>query len=495
MIALAALLALAAGKTDLRFTVTLGPSLSDKPITGRVLVVIAPAAEANPYRTIGQTGMKVPPVLGADADALAAGRSVTLDEKALIFPIAHLSDLPAGTYRVQAVLDHSLDIRLPGAPGNLLSKPTRVSLDPAKGGEVRLDLTEAIKEREDKDADNLRWIKLKSERLSKFHGRPIYLRAGVALPPGYDKEDRPYPLRVHIGGFGSRYTGAAFLAPSDAKAAKFVHLHLDGAGPLGDPYQVNSANHGPYGDAITQELIPHVEKKFRCIGKPWARVLDGGSTGGWVSLALQIFYPDSFNGAWSHCPDPVDFRDYELIDLYKDVNAFVNVHGFERPSSRTLLGDVKTTVRHEVQLERVLGRGGRWELSGRDWAAWNATFGPRGKDGAPVPVWDGATGKIDRTVIGHWRKFDLRHHLESDWKTLGPKLKGKLNIWVGTADEYFLNNAVVRLEAFLKTAKPEYGGRITYGPRKGHSWRGLTDVKMLEEMAAAVEAGRKAAGE
>jgi hypothetical protein len=495
MIALAALLALGAGKTDLRFTVTLGPGLSDKPLTGRVLVVLAPADEAKPANHIGRTGMKAAPLLGADADGLEAGKSVTLDEKSLLFPLAHLSNVPAGEYRVQAVLDHSRDFRLHSAPGNLLSKPMRISIDPGKGGEVKLTLAEAIKDREDKEVQNLRWIRFKSEKLSKFHGRPIILRAGVALPAGYDKEEKKYPLRVHIGGFGSRYTGVAFLFPSDEKAPKFVHLHLDGAGPLGDPYQVNSANHGPYGDALTEELIPHIEKKFRCIGKPWARVLDGASTGGWVSLALQIFYPDYFNGAWSHCPDPVDFRDFQLMDLYKDVNAYVNGAGFERPSSRTLKGDVLTTVRHELLQERVLGRGGRWELSGRDWASWNSTFGPRGKDGTPIPLWDGATGKIDTGLLDGWKKYDLRNHLESNWTALAPKLKGKLNIWVGTADDYFLNNAVARLDDYFKKARPAYGGRITFGPGKGHSWRGLTDAKMLEEMSEAVEAGRKAAGE
>jgi hypothetical protein len=272
-----------------------------------------------------------------------------------------------------------------------------------------------------------------------------------------------------------------------------VLLHLDGAGPYGDPYQVNSANNGPYGDAVTRELIPYVEKRFRCVGRPYARVLDGHSTGGWVSLALQVFYPDFFNGAWSHAPDPVDFRAYELIDVYRDDNAYVNRHGFERPSSRTIDGDVLTTVRHECQLERVLGRGGRWELSGKDWGAWNATFGPRGADGLPRPLWDGATGKIDRGVLEQWKKYDLRLVLQKDWPTLGPKLRGKLRIWVGDADTYFLNNAVHLLDDFLAKAKPAFAGKITYGPRQDHGWRGLSDKQMQEEMAAAVERGRKAA--
>jgi hypothetical protein len=275
--------------------------------------------------------------------------------------------------------------------------------------------------------------------------------------------------------------------------ARLIVLHLDGAGPLGDPYQVNSANNGPYGDAVTQELIPHVEKRFRAIGAPHARFLDGASTGGWVSLALQVFYPDIFNGAWAHCPDPVDFRALELINIYKDDNAYVNRDGFERPAARTPAGDVRWTVRHECRRETVLGRGDNWALSGKDWGSWNAVFGPRGAGGLPRPIWDGKTGKIDKGVLDHWQKYDLRLVMRRDWRVLGPKLRGKLHVWVGEADEYFLNNAVHLLDDFLKKARPPYGGKITFGRREGHDWRGLSEKELMAAMAAAAERGRRAA--
>jgi S-formylglutathione hydrolase FrmB len=266
---------------------------------------------------------------------------------------------------------------------------------------------------------------------------------------------------------------------------RMILLHLDGAGPYGDPYQVNSANNGPYGDAITQELIPYVEQKFRGISQPYARVLDGVSTGGWVSLALQVFYPDFFNGAWSQCPDPVDFRAYELINIYEDDNAYVNKYGFERPAMRQLNGDVRYTVRHECQMESVLGRGDRWFLSGKDWCAWNATFGPRALDGLPRPLWDGKSGKIDHRVVEHWKQYDLRLVLERHWKVLGPKLRGKIRIWVGDADDYFLNNAVHLLEAFLKKADPPYAGRIEVAPGQGHR-QGWSERQVMQEMATAI---------
>jgi hypothetical protein len=488
----------------LRFEVTVARGLIDAPRDGRLLIVLGQKRAPEPRTSIGETGMHVPPLLGRDVKGLAPGETVTVDQTAAIFPIASLRELPPGDYFVQAVLDGNPDFKRPDAPGNLYSVPVAAKLDPARGGTVKLELTRRLPaEQPPPETELVKYVTIRSELLTRFHGRPFFLRAGVILPRDFGRDTgRRYPLWVRIGGYGTRYTAVQDMMSEGAYfrdawladgAPRMVLLHLDGTGPYGDPYQVNGANNGPYGDAVTQELIPYVEKRFLCVGRPYARVLDGHSTGGWVSLALQIFYPDFFNGTWSHAPDPVDFRAFELIDVYRDANAYVNRFGFERPSERTIDGDVKTTVRHECQLERVLGRGDRWELSGKDWGAWNATFGPRGGDGLPRPLWDGVSGKIDRTVLERWQKYDLRLVLQKDWPTLGPKLRGKLRVWVGEADDYFLNNAVHLLDAFLTKAKPAYEGKITYGARQGHGWRGLSNKQMLEEMAAAVERGRKEA--
>lgn len=489
----------AAGITALRFEVTVAKGLLAEPADGRVLVALSRDTKAEPRLGMGHYGSNSLPLLGADALAFTAGSTVVLDQTSAIFPVSHLSRLPPGEYAVQAVLHHNRDLNLVDAPGDLYSAARTFMIDPAKPGIVRLELTKAVPpEQLPADTEHVKYIKLRSELLSKFHGRPIYLRAGVILPRDFATDkDRRYPLRVHIGGYGSRFTavGDRMNGLSGFRTVWFaddtprmVFLHLDGAGPLGDPYQVNSANNGPYGDAITRELIPYVEKHYRGIGAGTARVLDGGSTGGWVSLALQTFYPDFFNGAWSRAPDPVDFRAYELINIYKDDNAYLNVHGFERPSSRDLNGDVRTTVRHECQVERVLGRGDRWELSGKDWCAWNATFGPRGEDGRPKPLWDGKSGKLDRSVVEHWKQYDLRLVMEKQWPTLGPKLRGKLHIWVGEADEYYLNNAVHLLDDFLKKAKPAYEGTIVYGMGQGHTWDSLSESERMHAMAKAMAA-------
>jgi hypothetical protein len=319
----------------------------------------------------------------------------------------------------------------------------------------------------------------------------------VILPRDYAREpERQYPLRVHIGGYGARFTGAGERMEAGSEfrrvwmaedTPRMLFLELDGAGPLGDPYQVNSANHGPYGDAITRELIPYVERKFRGIGQSYARVLDGGSTGGWVSLALQVFYPDHFNGTWSFCPDSVDFRSFQLVNIYTDNNAYVNSYGFERPAARDVTGEVRYTMRHECALENVLGHGDSWTMSGGQWGAWNATYGPRGRDGRPIALWDPKTGVIDHDVAEHWKNYDLRIVLERNWSTLGPKLQGKIHIWVGDADDFFLNNAVHRLDDFLKTTNPAYQGSIRYAAGEGHCWAGITEDAMMRQMAQRVQ--------
>ena len=484
----------------LRFEVTLDPSLPAQS-PGRLLVIVAPSDQLEPRRLLGRTGRTATPTLGVDVPSLAPGDRVMLDATAAAFPIEGLADLPAGTYHVQAVLNTNRDLRSPDAPGNLFSEPLQVALEPARNELVGLTLTRRIPDEQlPPDEEYLRFIKIRSDVLTQFHGRPIYMRAGVILPPGFDQEpNRRYPLRVHIGGYGSRYTrvrsmmrpGSSFRSawlaedPADGDAHRMVLLHLDGAGPHGDPYQVNSANNGPYGDAVTKELIPYVEREFRGIGEPYARVLDGASTGGWVSLALQVFYPDFFNGAWASCPDGVDFSAFQLVDIYSGRSAYVDEQGDELPSARYRNGRVRFTMRHEAQMENVLGLGDSWTMSGRQWGAWNAAYGPRGPDGRPVPLWDPDTGVIDRSVARHWEQFDLRLVLERHWLELAPKLRGKLNIWVGEMDDYYLNIAVHLLDEFLR-AKPSIDARIAYGADRGHCWTGISQNEMMREIEAQV---------
>jgi Putative esterase len=486
----------------LRFEVTVAPGLISSPQSGRLFVVMSPKSQPEPRLTIGETGLDASPVFGRDIGNFAPGITGSIDETCAAFPINSLVRLPAGDYFVQALFDSNIDLKSLNAPGNLYSTPRRIHLDPAHTATVKLELTEKVPpEQLPSDTEYVRYVKIQSNLLSKFHGRPIYLRAGVIVPRGFGSEPaKRYPLRVHIGGYGASFTNVQKMMSESSSfraswlaedTPRMVLVHLDGDGPYGDCYQVNSDNNGLYGDAITQELIPYIERKFRCIGQGWARVLDGGSTGGWVSLALQVFYPDFFNGTWSGFPDGVDFRAFQLINIYEDKNAYVNKHGFERPSARDLNGDVRFTIRHECQMENAMGLGDSYTMSGEQWGAWNATYGPRGTDGRPAPLWDAMTGKINRELAGHWERYDLRLVLEQNWKALGPKLRGKLTIWVGDADDYFLNDAVHLLDAFLSKADPPYEGKIIYGAGKGHGWMAFSEREIMYQMAAAIDRARR----
>ncbi|MEK9138060.1 MAG: alpha/beta hydrolase-fold protein, partial [Bacteroidota bacterium] len=245
------------------------------------------------------------------------------------------------------------------------------------------------------------------------------------------------------------------------KFPRFVIIEIQHANPYyDDSYAVNSANLGPYGDAIMYELIPFIEKRFRCIGQGWARFTYGGSTGGWEALAAQIFYPDEFNGCFAACPDPVDFRAYTIVNIYEHDNAYYLDSKWKRtprPGKRNYLGEVSATLEELNHFELVLGTHGR---SGQQWDIWQAVFSPVGGRGYPKPIWDKWTGKIDKTVAAYWREnYDMSYILSRDWTKLGPKLEGKIYIYCGDRDNFYLNNAV-------------YAGEVDYGDRAEHCWNG-----------------------
>ena len=479
---------------SLRFEVTNQfPSVS-----GRLFVVIAKSDRPEPRNTIGDAGPEASTIVARDVKNFGPGVVTTLDKAAATFPVQSLDDLPPGDYYGQALLASNRDLKSVGAPGNLYSNIQRIHLDSRASDTVKVELTKSIPAEElPPENEFVKYLKIQSSVLSRFHGRPIYMRAGIILPKAYDVDrNRFFPLRIHIGGYGTRYTRVQPLMASNSdfrrmwlsdSTPRFIYLQLDGDGPYGDPYQVNSDNSGPYGEALTKELIPYVEQRFRVIAQPRARVLDGESTGGWVSLALKIFYPDAFNAVWSSCPDGVDFRGFQLVNIYKDKNAYFDESGSERPSKRDINGNVEFTIRHECQMENVMGPGDSWTMSGQQWGAWNATYGPRSADGQPVPLWDPKTGLINKSVVDHWKKYDLRLILEQNWKTLAPKLRGKIHISVGDVDSYYLNNAVHLLDEFLNRAEPPADARIVYGPGRGHCWSSLSETEMMKEMAVAVE--------
>jgi hypothetical protein len=518
-----------AAAADTRFKITL-PATARQALTGRLFVIVSRTDNPEPRLQVGSWRAHAE-LLGHDAD-LGPGQSATLDQLTLGFPLKSVRELPAGDYYVQAVLNvytrfqrsdgHTIwghmdqweGQQFNKSAGNLYSDVRRFHLDPLSGYEIQLSLDHTIAaEPMPADTQYVKHIKIQSKLLTQFWGQPIYVGATVLLPEGYDAHPNVhYPVLYEQGHFNLRppLGFSTEPPPADApvrenrltgmelyerwKSANFPRMiavtfqhptiYFD------DSYAVNSANNGPYGDAIMTELIPYVEEHFRIIRQPYARVLTGGSTGGWESLALQVYHPEFFGGTWTGYPDPVDFTRYGIVDVYNDVNAFL-APGYDaplperlRPMMRTPEGQVDTTIRQLSQLEDVLGSHGR---SGQQFEAWEAVYGPVGPDGYPKPLWDKQTGKIDTQVALYMRDhgYDLRYYLEQNWATIGPKLVGKIHVFCGDMDNFYLNLAVYRLENYLKsTSNPAYGGTFEYGrPMKGHGWTPLNQAEMLKVMA------------
>jgi hypothetical protein len=513
LIVIAATCSLAWGqRATTTFSISFDPSLGSEPLSGRIILMLSHTQQFLP----NENGT---PFYGINVDDLKPGANAVIDADALGYPMKSLRDLPAGDYFVQTYLNvyttfHRADghtIKLHNdqgegqnwrrSPGNLYSDPQKIHYDPQAGGTVPVVMNKKVPPIEPpRDSDWVKTVRIQSSMLTKFWGAPMYIGAHVLLPKGFNEHpEAKYPVVYLVGHFSTGAPGRFQPDPSNAfyqvwnapDMPRMLLVTIQHACPYyDDSYGVNSENVGPYGDAITQELIPYIEKEFRAIGKPYARVLTGGSTGGWISLAMQVFYPDFFGGTWSFCPDPVDFHKYQIVNLYQDPNAYYWESEWTkvpRPGERRPDGNVVYTMEQENLKEEVLGTRYR---SGGQWAIWNAVFAPVAEDGYPKPLWDPLTGKIDHTVAD-WAKehYDIGYYLEKNWATVGPKLVGKINVFVGWADNYYLNEAVYLLEESLaKTQNPHYTGRFEYGDRAGHGWSPYKrdNSDLYREMAALV---------
>lgn len=400
------------------------------------------------------------------------------------------NSVPHGVYYVQAVWDQNSDSgSQSNSPGNLYSEPVKVNTQESQ--KVELTFSKTIPQRELEDHELVKFFEMQSQVLSKWWGKSMGIKASVLLPSGYDSNpDKRYPVRYNVAGYGGRYTRINSLVKNkefmswwtSEEAPQIITVFLDGEGPFGDSYQLDSENNGPYGEAFINELIPEVEKQFRINGSSKTRFVDGCSTGGWVSLALQLYYPETFNGCWSYSPDPVNFKKMQLVDIYEDENAFYNNRGYLRPSMRDLYGDPIFSVQEEITEENVLGASNTYVTSGGQWGAWNALFSPKGEDGLPKAVFNPTTGKINKEVAEHWKKYDLLLYTSSNWSELGPKIEGKVHIWMGDMDNFYLNNAMRDFDEFLKnTTNPRSDAQIEFTPMKGHCTN-YSHKQILEEI-------------
>lgn len=500
--------------------------VSEAPKDGRLLLMLSNDDEKEPRFQIND-GLNGQLVFGMNVDDMAPGAKITFDDSVFGYPFSSLGDVPPGEYNVQALLnvyetfnlETGQTVKLPmdngegqqwqRSPGNLYSKPFKIRVADNGISNVDVVLDQVIPPiQEPEDTEWVKHIKVKSEKLSKFWGRDMYLGAHILLPKGFKEHpEAKYPLMVFQGHFPSDFGGFRTTPPNPSLEPEYSErFSLEGYNIIqqqeaydfykrwnepdfprmliiqiqhptpyyDDSYAVNSANQGPYGDAITYELIPHIEREFRGLGEGWSRFLYGGSTGGWEALAVQVKYPEEYNGCFAACPDPIDFRAYCLTNIYEDENAYYYDSAnkkVEVPSHRDYLGNIQATVRESNHLELVLGDKSR---SGQQWDIWEATYSPQGDDGYPVRIWDKMTGDIDHSVAAYWKEnYDLRHILERDWDKLGENLKGKIHIYCGDMDNYYLNNAVYLMEDFLEsTSEPYYGGEVLYGDRAEHCWNG-----------------------
>jgi enterochelin esterase-like enzyme len=499
-----------------RFSVTVPAAVEPNPVDGRVLLIIARSNEQEPRFQVGR-GLTSQPIFGVDVDGLRPGQAAVVDATTHGWPLVSLRSIPPGQYWVQAVLNvyttfhradgHTIKAHMDQwegqhwsrSPGNLYSTPQQVTLGPSTGV-IRVTLDHRIPPIEPvADTKYIRHIKFRSEMLSKWWGHDIYLGAYILIPPGYDEHPTAhYPVAYYQDHFKPTFspwredppdpsaTGRAKMQQEQAyrftqdwtsgKLPKFLIVGFQHPTPYyDDSYAVNSANNGPYGDALWGEMVPRIEKEFRAIPQPWGRVTFGGSTGGWESIAWQVFYPDSLNGTWTACPDPVDFHYFQLVNIYEDSNAFrpnaswktTDVRGWERtPDNQSLMNQMDAS-----HLESVYGSRGR---SGDQMDIFMDVFGPMGDDGYPRLVYDKWTGKIDKSVIDYWRDhYDLNHILQRDWATLGPKLQGKLHFYVGDEDSYYLEEAAFLMKDFLdQSSNPHSDATWDIGRRQPHCYTG-----------------------
>jgi hypothetical protein len=510
------------------FVVRLGANVAEEALDGRLLLLISRDGTREPRFQLSATSLSTAQVFGVDVEGFKRSDERTFDGAMLGYPLESLSELPAGEYSVQALL-HKYEtfrlstghtVKLPmdrgegqqwnRAPGNIYSTAQKVRWEGGRGGVIRLELDQVIPAlKEPADTKYVRHVRIRSELLSKFWGRDMFLGAHVLLPEGFDTHPNArYPLIINHGHFpadlgnwretrpdpdlkceySERFQLECYNRIQQQAAYDFFKewtgptfprvlvIEIQHANPYyDDSYAVNSANLGPYGDAIMKELVPHIESRFRGIGAGWARATYGGSTGGWEALAVQMFYPDDFNAAYAACPDPIDFRAFTVVDIYKDANAYWAEGPFmkvPRPGHRNYLGHLTATLEQMNRMELVLGTRTR---SGEQWDIWEAVYSPQGPDGYPARIWDKRTGVIDRKVAEYWKEhYDLSWILRRDWnRGLGRKLEGKIHLYVGDMDNYYLNNAVYLVEEFLKSTKdPAYGGEVTYGDRAEHCWNG-----------------------
>jgi S-formylglutathione hydrolase FrmB len=449
------------------------------PVSGRLLIFLKQGS-ADKEVTVSEFDPQATWVAAREIHNLAPGASIEFDADEIAFP-RPFSALAPGTYEAQAVLDVDHTSNYGGRNPNDWISPVvaLASFIPGAGPEPVFTLDHHAEDNP-RRAQMMAAMKpqakpgiaeeedFQSPLLTRFWGRPTYIKAWVILPPGYDPQaPTTYPTAYWTHGFGGDIDGAMVsgLQLRSRMAAgsmpPMIWVMLDESLPEGTHEFADSANNGPWGAALTTEFIPSLESKYRMDAKPTGRLLNGHSSGGWATLQLQINYPNIFGGTWSTSPDPSDFHDFTGPDLYApNANMFHRADGSAVPIFRDK-GKVIATMEEFTHLEDVLGPYGG-QISSFDWV-----FSPKSSSGAPQQMFDHQTGAVHPEVVAYWHDhYDLANIVETNWSQRGPSLKGRIHLFVGTADTFYLDGAAHKFEARLKAldADPHF----TYIPDRTH---------------------------
>lgn len=443
---------------------------------GRLFVFLTQNPKIEPRKQIWPNPYSKTHIFAQNIDNFPSDQSLDLTEKNTWTktPDWDLESIPEGTYYVQVVWDQDMKESRIDAPGNIFAMKQEILIDENKALLFKLDQKNEARTIKPHHLSEL--VDFKSDTLSEWWGKEMRLKASILLPHNYDRT-KAYPIRYNVAGYGGRYTRINRLISNDKfmtwwdseESPEIITVFLDGEGPFGDSYQMDSDNSGPYGYSLINELIPHIESMFRGTSTAMTRFVDGCSTGGWVSLGLQLYYPDVFNGVYSYSPDAIDFENYQLINIYKEKQAFSNEVGYLRPIMRDTNGEPLLSMKEFIAYENVFGSSNSYLDSGGQFSAHTALYSPKGDNGLPMPMFDPYTGVIDSDVAEVWKKYDFKKYVESNWSVLGPKIQGKIYIWMGDMDHFYLNTGTRGFDKYLKsTSDPKSDAIIEFTPMKGH---------------------------
>lgn len=517
------------GHKGFNIQLSINEGLLDSPTSGRVVVLFAPAG-TDPLEDTDVSnsaelfyGNNVFEIDSGDFIQLSKGDGYATDTGVWGFPNISLNGIQPGYYTVQAFLNQyetvtrsdgsTVSVRFPcgdgtaivNGPGSLMTtaKNVTISKTPQNIKLAFSNITAAIdfngteiggcSQGNYEDTNNLKNVKIRSEVLSKFWNRDMYVGATVLLPHGYNASDNStrYPVLYHQNhwsggagayGYGSNKTFTSIwdsgIIPgrnnitAERETPKLIMVTFRHETPFyDDSYAVNTANLGPYGDALNDELIPHIESLFHTIPSAYARIQDGGSTGGWESAANLVFRPDLFGACFSSYPDSLSFYKHQDIPLYTASNAYTRKDGSKifsiRENINGTLTDV-TTVEQENHWELTFGTSSRSALQ---WDVWNTVFGVQGLNGYPLEPWEKVTGEIYPGAVEFWKSMDLTEHILSNWdggKNLGKVLKERMFIYVGSWDNYFLNEGVMEFQKRVEAKGGEGWANVTILDEKPH---------------------------